>query len=85
MSIAEQTFFSLNTYLFIWEREHTQGGAEEERKGDRLWSRLCAEHGAGWGAQSHNPEVTTWAKIKGHTPNQLYHPGIIIRIFWLFI
>ena len=41
---------------FIYFRERDWGGVEEEE--ERISSRLCAEHGARCGAQSHDPEIT---------------------------
>ena len=35
----------------------------------------CAEHGAPYGARSHDPEITTHADIKSQMLNRLSHPG----------
>ena len=57
---------SLFLKIYLWERA---GGAE--REGERTPSRLCAE----CGAQSHDPETTTWTKTKSRVLNQLNDPG----------
>jgi len=61
-------------------------GAEGERE---YSSRLPTECRAWCGAQSHNPEILPWAKIK--TLNQLSHPGApllylfcLMFFIWLF-
>ena len=56
--------------LLIWERESTSGRTE----GERISSRLCARHRAWCGAQSHDPEITTWVETKSQMPNELHHP-----------
>jgi len=61
--------------IYLIERESLQVWEKERQR-----SRLPIEHGAwhqGWGcgAQSHNPEIMTWAKIKNQTLNQLSYPG----------
>ena len=49
------------------------GGTEEE--GETVLSRLRIEHETGCGAQSHDPEIMTWAETKSQMLNQLCHPG----------
>ena len=44
-------------------------------RGGETWSRLPSEWGAWLGARSQDPEIMTWAKIKGQPFNQLSHPG----------
>ena len=52
---------------------------ERGRGSGREWGtvpgRLHAQLGAQHGAQSHSPEVMTWAEIKSQMPNRLSHPG----------
>ena len=52
--------FFVRFYLFIWQRERSQVGREAGREWGR--SRLPAEQRAGCGAQSQDPEITTWAE-----------------------
>ena len=40
-------------------REREQGGAEEEGEGERISSRLHAEHGSQRRAPSHDPDIMT--------------------------
>ena len=47
------------------------GGAE----GQRILSKLHTQHIAWQGAQSHDPEIMTWAKIKSQSFNRLSQPG----------
>ena len=61
-------FFFFKIYLLI-----LAGTVGEKEK---VSSRLCAKHRAWHRAQSYNPEVITWTKIKSWTLNQLSHPGI---------
>lgn len=47
--------------MYLFEREHVSiccGGPVKE-EGDRILSRLCAEHGPQRRTQSHDPEITT--------------------------
>ena len=50
-------------------------GRGVEGDGQRISRRLWAEPRAWLGAQSHNPEIMTWAETKSQTLNQLSHPG----------
>ena len=59
-------------YLFILERESMSTEGKGRGKGrERLLSRLHAQHGAWLGAQSHNPEVMTWAETNSWALNWL--------------
>ena len=69
-------------YLFIYFRYFTYlrdrgreskcvGEADRERISSRLPTECRAQHGA----RSHDPEITTWAKTKSQTLNQLRYPG----------
>ena len=57
----------LRKYLFERERMNRM---DREREGDRLSSKLLAGWGAPHGAQSHDPENTTWAETKSDVPWQ---------------
>ena len=46
---------------------------KEERERERILSRFHAQCGAPHRAGFHNPEITTGAKIKSQTLNQLSH------------
>ena len=46
-------------------------GGEAEKEGQRIWSRLHAEHGT-HGALSHHPETRTWAKSNSQALKQLH-------------
>ena len=63
-----------NKLIFIWERVGTsmcqQGRGAE---GERIPSRLHAQHGAQNGARFHDPGILTWAEIKSRTLIQLSH------------
>ena len=58
-----------------WGRKGVWRGGGNRR--ERILSRLHAHHGARCRAQSHNPEIMTWAKVKSWTLNQLSHSGIL--------
>ena len=58
------------------------GQRERERES---FSRLLTEGGAQCGgAQSHNPEIMTWAEIKSRLLNQLSHPSTFQVTTWLW-
>ena len=60
--------------LFTWEstcKADEEGGHVGQRV--RISIRLWAKHRARLGAQSHNPEIMTWAKTKSWTLNPLSH------------
>ena len=64
-------------YLFYWWEGDAKGdGAEGE--GENL-----KEHGALHGAQSHDPEIKTWGKIKGWMLNRLRHPDALESHFFI--
>jgi len=56
----------------VKEREPEQG--EGQRKRENL-QKLPTERGALRGAQSHDPEIMTLAKIKSWMLNWINHPG----------
>ena len=70
---CQSLYYFFNVFIFILELEWARRGAEGE--GERVSSRLPAEHGAQQGAQSHHTEIMTWAKIKSQIFNWLSHPG----------
>ena len=41
-----------------------------------------SEHRAPWGAESHDPEIMTWAKIKSQILNWLSHLVAQIKLFY---
>ena len=70
LKIWQIIFFKI--YLLI--RESVGGGQGAEGKGERVPSRLCWA----WSqckAQSHDPEITTWAETMSRSLNQLCHSG----------
>ena len=71
----KNTIFKKRIYLFEREREHACAQAREGRRRERISSKFCAEHGAGHGTPSHNPEIITSAKAKNLMLNQLSHLG----------
>ena len=85
-------FSAWNLLLFLWagERHCTwQGGVGIEGEGKRILSRFHAQHRAGPGAQSHDPEIKTWAKIKSQMFNSLSPTGaeicfICFLLNWVF-
>lgn len=54
--------FILKLYLFILEMERAGGGAEGEEK--RILGRLHTTYRFPHGAQSHDPDLTTWAETE---------------------
>ena len=46
-----------------------------ESEGQRISSRLCAEHGAQCRARSYDPEIMTQAKMKSQRLDGLNHPA----------
>ena len=67
--------FFLRIHLFILEiEEECSGEGQQER--EKVPSRLHTQCGTQHGAHSHDPEITTWAKIKSQMLNRLCHPGI---------
>ena len=81
----------------VFEREKERAWAEEgaEEEGESIPSRLQTKLRAQCRAQSHDPEIMTWAKIKSWMFNWLSHPGAppvcqlkkkkkkILLTFWL--
>lgn len=70
--------FYLISYLkkkrFIYLRKRACRG-EGQREGERVLSRLCAEHTSRHMAWSYNPESMTWAETTNWMLNQLCHAG----------
>ena len=65
-------------YVFTYlESAWVEGGAEGEEEGGKILSRLHTERGAWSWAQSHDPEIMTWAEFKSHGLNWLSHPGAL--------
>ena len=52
-------------------------------EGERILSMLHTQHGVQYGAQFHNPEVMTWAKIKSQTLNHLSRGAPLMTYFWV--
>ena len=71
-------FFFLRFTLFL-ERAPKQG---REKEGEKILSRLHAQHRAQRGTWSHDPGIMTWAEIKSWTLNQLSYPGIPLFYFY---
>ena len=65
-----QEYLFFNVYLFLREREsacvHTRKQKRgRERRGQRIWSRLCAEsREPDVGFELTNPEIMTWAEVR---------------------
>ena len=71
---------SIFVCLFLLEKERAQessGREGTEGEGKRILSRLHTQ----CRAQSHNPEIMTWAEIKSLPLNWLNHPGASIPLF----
>ena len=68
----------------MWSSFCGGGGAEWERERERILSRLHSWNGVWCRAQSHNPEIMTWAEIKSRTLNWLSHPGTSLMWYFLF-
>ena len=66
--------FCFVLFRFVLERERESASKQREQT-ERLLSRFHTQHRAQCGAQSHNPGIMTWAKIKSQTLNLLSHPG----------
>ena len=72
--IMSSFFFKKDLFILEREREQERAG----RGAERISSRLPIEYGAWCGAQSQDPEIMTWAKIKSQLINWLSHPGALI-------
>lgn len=46
---------------------------------------LHTQHGAQWGAQTHDPEMETWANIKCMSLNRLSHPVAAATLSSIFL
>lgn len=57
---------------FILERQSREGRG---REGERVLSKLRTAWKAQHRASSHNPEITTWSKMRSPMLNKLHHPG----------
>ena len=69
-------FIILKNYLFILrESKREWVGEEPKAEGKRISRRLPAEHRAWNRAQSHDPEIMTWAEIKSWMLNWQSHPN----------
>lgn len=63
-------------FFFILEIEH-EWGEGQGGEGEKILSRLHAQHGPRHGARSHYPGIMTWAEIKSRIFHQLSHPGTL--------
>ena len=80
-------------YLF-WEKKKEIAWVGEKGQGrerERIPGRLHAQPGAWCGAESHDPGIMTWAKIKSPKLNRLSHPGtpqspflVYVPLWWWF-
>ena len=77
MLLTYLSFFKIY-FMYFWERESKQGEEQQER--ERIPSRLPTECGAPLGAQSHDPEIMTWAKTKSWMLNWLSHSGTPLNL-----
>ena len=57
------------------------GGGGCRGRGKGILGRLHDQHRPHLGAQSHNPEIMTWAKIKSGMLNQLSQTPLLISLF----
>ena len=71
-------------FLREGERERGGGGAEgdEERKREKILSRVHAQLKGQHGALPHNSEIMTWAEIKRQMLNQLSQLGASMCVFY---
>ena len=77
-----ETHFLFKIYFWFLILEKGEGEMQRERERNPP-SRLLAGHGAWRGAQSHNPEIMTWAKIKSWVLSWLSHPGAREKLTFL--
>ena len=79
VNIKMTGFLTISPFLkeiaFIYETENVHAWGEGGEEEERISSRLQAELGAWQGAQSHYPEIMTWAETKSQSLNVLSHPG----------
>ena len=76
-------FFFLERECAIWgdgwgERERER---QRQRQRQRIRSRLHTQHRAWCRAQSHDPGIMTWVKIKSWMLNRQGHPSTPVKLF----
>ena len=75
----ENRFFKKKRFIYFREKEREEGWeGQRKREREKILSRPHAENEAVYRAQSHNPEIMTWAKTKSEMLNQLSQPRCLI-------
>jgi len=76
----KKIYLFFKDFIYLFERECKQGRSRE-----REISRLRTERRAQCGAQSHNPEIMTWAEIKSQMFNWVTQASLSFFVFIDFI
>ena len=70
-------FFKIYLFILETERKSERAGAGEGR--DSIPERTPSWAQSHHRAQSHNPEIRTWAQTKSWMLNWLHHPGMLLN------
>ena len=67
--VDNETLFIYLDFIHLFDRKREWVG-----EGERIWGRFHTKHWMWHGAQSHNQEIMTWAKMKGQMLNWFFFP-----------